>query len=128
MSANKPKTIDEYIAGFPRETQALLEEIRKTIREAAPEAEETISYDMPTFTLGGSYLIYFAGWKKHIALYPVSGKLLDELGEELSKYKGSKGSVHFPLNKPMPLDLITRIVKIRLQEKPASQEARRPRP
>jgi uncharacterized protein YdhG (YjbR/CyaY superfamily) len=128
MSANKPKTIDEYIAGFPRETQALLEEIRKTIREAAPKAEETISYDMPTFTLGGSYLIYFAGWKKHIALYPVSGKLLDELGEELSKYKGSKGSVHFPLNKPMPLDLITRIVKIRLQEKPASQEARRPRP
>jgi uncharacterized protein YdhG (YjbR/CyaY superfamily) len=127
MSANKPKTIDEYIAGFPRETQALLEEIRKTIREAAPEAEETISYDMPTFTLGGSYLIYFAGWKKHIALYPVSGKLLDELGEELSKYKGSKGSVHFPLNKPMPLDLITRIVKIRLQEKPASQEVRRPR-
>jgi uncharacterized protein YdhG (YjbR/CyaY superfamily) len=72
MSANKPKTIDEYIAGFPRETQALLEEIRKTIREAAPEAEETISYDIPTFTLGGSYLIYFAGWKKHIALYPVS--------------------------------------------------------
>jgi uncharacterized protein YdhG (YjbR/CyaY superfamily) len=127
MSANKPKTIDEYIAGFPRETQALLEEIRKTIRKAAPEAEETISYDMPTFTLGGSYLIYFAGWKKHIALYPVSGKLLDQLGEELSKYKGSKGSVHFPLNKPMPLDLITRIVKIRLQEKPASQEARKPR-
>jgi uncharacterized protein YdhG (YjbR/CyaY superfamily) len=127
MSANKPKTIDEYIAGFPRETQALLEEIRKTIREAAPEAEETISYDMPTFTLGGSYLIYFAGWKKHIALYPVSGKLLDELGEELSKYKGSKGSVHFPLNKPMPLDLITRIVKIRLQEKPTSQESRKPR-
>jgi uncharacterized protein YdhG (YjbR/CyaY superfamily) len=125
MSANKPKTIDEYIAGFPRETQALLEEIRKTIREAAPEAEETISYDMPTFTLGGSYLIYFAGWKKHIALYPVSGKLLDELGEELSKYKGSKGSVHFPLNNPMPLDLITRIVKIRLQEKPASREARK---
>jgi uncharacterized protein YdhG (YjbR/CyaY superfamily) len=127
MSANKPKTIDEYIAGFPRETQALLEEIRKTIREAAPKAEETISYDMPTFTLGGSYLIYFAGWKKHIALYPVSGKLLDQLGEELSKYKGSKGSVHFPLNKPMPLDLITRIVKIRLQEKPTSQESRKPR-
>ncbi|MEO6285501.1 MAG: DUF1801 domain-containing protein [Dyadobacter sp.] len=116
MSANKPKTIDEYIAGFPKETQVILEAVRKTIREAAPEAGETISYDMPTFTLGGSYLIYFAGWKKHIALYPVSGKLLEELGEELSQYKGSKGSVHFPLDKPMPLDLITRIVKIRLQD------------
>jgi uncharacterized protein YdhG (YjbR/CyaY superfamily) len=123
MSANKPKTIDEYIAGFPKETQVILEEVRNTIREAAPEAGETISYDMPTFTLGGSYLIYFAGWKKHIALYPVSGKLLEELGEELSKYKGSKGSVHFPLDKPIPLDLITRIVKIRLQEGPSRSGA-----
>lgn len=123
MSANKPKTIDEYIAGFPKETQPILEEVRKTIRKAAPEAEETISYDMPTFTLGGTYLIYFAGWKKHIALYPVSGKLLEELGEELSNYKGSKGSVHFPLNKPMPLDLITRIVNIRLREGRVSAEA-----
>lgn len=124
MSANKPKTIDEYIAGFPKETQPVLEEIRKTIRKAVPEAEETISYDMPTFTLGGSYLIYFAGWKKHVALYPVSGALLEELGEELSKYKGTKGSVHFPLDKPMPLALITRIVKIRMRDEPTRSESK----
>ncbi|WAC15279.1 iron chaperone [Dyadobacter pollutisoli] len=124
MSANKPQTIDEYIAGFPKETQPVLEEIRKTIQKAAPEAEEIISYDMPTFTLGGSYLIYFAGWKKHVALYPVSGALLEELGEELSKYKGTKGSVHFPLDKPMPLDLITRIVKIRMRDEPVRSQSK----
>jgi uncharacterized protein YdhG (YjbR/CyaY superfamily) len=124
MSANKPQTIDEYIAGFPKETQPVLEEIRTTIQKAAPEAEDIISYDMPTFTLGGSYLIYFAGWKKHVALYPVSGALLEELGEELSKYKGTKGSVHFPLDKPMPLDLITRIVKIRMRDEPVRSQSK----
>jgi uncharacterized protein YdhG (YjbR/CyaY superfamily) len=125
MSASKPKTIDEYIAGFPKETQAILEEVRQTIRKAAPEAQETISYDIPTFTWRGTSLIYFAGWKKHIAIYPVSAKLVEELGEELSKYKGTKGSVHFPLDKPMPLDLINRVVKIRLLDEPVRSEARK---
>jgi uncharacterized protein YdhG (YjbR/CyaY superfamily) len=114
--AFKPKSVDEYIVSFPKEVQAVLQEIRVTIKEAAPDAEETISYDMPTFNLNGKYLIYFAGWKKHVALYPVDGKIATELSEELAGYKGTKGSVHFPLNKPMPLDLIRKIVALRIAE------------
>ena len=118
--ATKHLSIDEYIATFPEDVQGILQEIRAVIRSAAPEAVETISYDMPTFNLNGTYLIYFAGWKKHIALYPVTGKISEVLAAELSGYKGTKGSVHFPLNKPMPLDLIRRITELRIAE---NQEA-----
>lgn len=114
--ATKHHSIDEYIATFPEDVQGVLQEIRAVIRRAAPEAVETISYDMPTFNLNGTYLIYFAGWKKHIALYPVTGKISEVLAAELSGYKGTKGSVHFPLNKPMPLDLIRRITELRIAE------------
>lgn len=116
MAAEKPRTIDEYIAGFPAETQKALTEIRELVRQEVPAAEETISYDMPTFKLNGTYLIYFAGWKKHIALYPVTAGTVAGLGDELAGYKGTKGSVHLPLNKPMPLDLVRRILKLRLEE------------
>jgi uncharacterized protein YdhG (YjbR/CyaY superfamily) len=112
----KPKSVDEYIAAFPKEVQGILQEIRETIKEAAPDVDETISYGMPAFNLNGKYLIYFAGWKKHVALYPVDGKIVTALSEELAGYKGTKGSVHFPLNKPMPLDLIRKIVALRLAE------------
>jgi uncharacterized protein YdhG (YjbR/CyaY superfamily) len=114
MAKAKSQTIDEYISAFPKEIAEKLEQIRQLIREVAPDAEETISYDMPTFNLNGSYLIYFGGWKKHIALYPVSVQLAETLKEELSGYKGTKGSVHFPLDKPLPLDLIRKIVVLRL--------------
>lgn len=116
MAATKPSSIDEYIAAFPKEVQKTLQEIRGVIRETAPDAVETISYDMPTFNLNGSYLIYFAGWKKHVALYPVTGKISEALSSELSTYKGTKGSVHFPLNKPIPLDLIRKITWLRMAE------------
>lgn len=118
--AAKPSSIDEYIASFPEDVQKILQEIRAVIRGAAPDAVETISYDMPTFNLNGTYLIYFAGWKKHVALYPVSGKIAEALSTELSEYKGTKGSVHFPLNKPMPFDLIRRITALRIAENRAS--------
>lgn len=118
--AAKPSSIDEYIASFPEDVQKILQEIREVIRDAAPDAVETISYDMPTFNLNGTYLIYFAGWKKHVALYPVSGKIAEALSTELSEYKGTKGSVHFPLNKPMPFDLIRRITALRIAENRAS--------
>ncbi|MCF2488570.1 iron chaperone [Dyadobacter sp. CY347] len=120
MPTAKPKTIDEYIAKFPADVQHALEQIRIAIRAAAPMAEETISYDMPTFNVNGSYLIYFAAWKKHIALYPVSAAIADSLKDELSSYKGTKGSVHLPLDKPMPLDLIAKIVAWRLGEQSQS--------
>lgn len=109
-----PKNIDEYILGFPPEIQRILEEIRATIRAAAPEATETIRYQMPTFKLNGN-LVHFAGYKNHIGFYPVPSGI-EAFKDELSKFKGAKGSVQFPLNKPMPLDLISRIVKFRLAE------------
>jgi uncharacterized protein YdhG (YjbR/CyaY superfamily) len=110
-----PKNIDEYIAAFPNDVQAILEQIRMTIRTAAPDAEETISYQMPTFTLRGKYLVYFAAYKKHIGLYPAPTGIA-EFEEELSVYGAGKGTLRFPLDKPIPFDLIARIVKFRITE------------
>ena len=110
----KPNNIDEYIAGFPAEVQKILQQIRKTIHKAAPDAEEVISYAMPTFKLNGN-LIHFAAYKNHIGLYPAP-QGIEAFKEELSGYKGAKGSVQFPLDKPMPLALITKIVKFRVEQ------------
>jgi uncharacterized protein YdhG (YjbR/CyaY superfamily) len=110
-----PQDIDEYIAGFPDDVQAILEKIRLTIRKAAPEAGETISYQIPTFTLEGSYLVYFAAFKKHVGLYPAP-RGNERFKDELSAYEGGKGTVRFPLDKPIPYSLITRIVKFRAKE------------
>ena len=109
MAIAKPGNMDEYIAAFPGDTQVLLEQVRNTIRKAAPDAAETISYGIPTFMLNGTYLIYFAGYKKHISIYPAPRES-DAFKNELSKYKGGKGTVQFPLDKPLPIDLITRLV------------------
>jgi uncharacterized protein YdhG (YjbR/CyaY superfamily) len=106
--------IDKYIAGFPKETQKLLEQLRKTINKAAPEAEEVISYGMPAFKQKG-ILVYFAGYEKHIGFYPTSSPIVI-FREELSPYKKGKGSIQFPLDKPLPLKLITEIVKFRVSE------------
>jgi len=109
-----PKNIDEYIAGFPPDVQELLERIRSTIREAAPGAVEKISYQMPTFALKGN-LVHFAAFKNHIGFYPAPTGI-EEFQEELSVYKSAKGSVRFPLDKPIPFALIGRIVKFRVKE------------
>ena len=109
MTTAKPASIDDYIAGFPEDVQQILQQVRATIRQAAPEAKETISYAMPAFTLHGN-LIYFAGYKSHIGLYPTPAGI-DEFKEDLAKYKGAKGSVQFPIDQPMPLYLIARITK-----------------
>jgi len=109
-----PKTIDEYIAGFPNDVQDILQKIRMTIRKAAPESEETISYKMPAFTLNGN-LVYFAGFEKHIGFYPIPTGI-DKFKKELSVYKQGKGSVQFPLDKPIPYNLISKIVKFRVKE------------
>jgi uncharacterized protein YdhG (YjbR/CyaY superfamily) len=115
MTTSKPKDIDEYIAGFPLDTQEILEQIRVTIRKVVPEAEETISYGIPTFNLNGTYLIYFAAYKKHIGIYPVPGAI-EEVDKDFASYKTSgKGTIQFPLNKPMPLNLITKLVKLRVK-------------
>jgi uncharacterized protein YdhG (YjbR/CyaY superfamily) len=113
-SQTAPKNIDEYIAGFPDDVQEILEKIRATIREAAPDAEEKIGYRMPTFTLKGN-LIHFAAHKKHIGLYPAPSGI-EKFKKELSAYEGAKGSVRFPLDKPIPFGLISRIVKYRVKD------------
>ena len=106
--------IDKYISTFPKEIQIILEQVRATIRKAAPGAEETIKYAIPTFVLNGN-LVHFAAFKNHIGFYPVPSGI-KAFKEELSNYKQGKGSIQFPLNKPMPLSLITKIVKFRVKE------------
>jgi uncharacterized protein YdhG (YjbR/CyaY superfamily) len=117
-----PQTIDEYIAGFPEEVQTILQKVRMTIREAAPGAEETIKYQMPTFTLKGN-LVYFAGFKNHIGFYPIPTGI-EKFKKELSVYKQGKGSVQFPLDRPVPYDLIRKIVKFRVKENLAKATAK----
>jgi uncharacterized protein YdhG (YjbR/CyaY superfamily) len=109
-----PQNIDEYIAGFPEDVQEILERIRQTIRHAAPEAEETINYQLPTFTLKGN-LVHFGAFQKHIGFYPTPTGM-EKFENELFIYEGAKGSVKFPLDKPIPYDLISKIVKFRVQE------------
>jgi uncharacterized protein YdhG (YjbR/CyaY superfamily) len=108
------QTIDEYIAGFPLEVQAVLEQIRSTIHAAAPEATEAIKYGMPTFVLHGN-LVHFAAFQKHIGFYPVPSGIA-AFKEELSVYGQSKGTIRFPFGMPVPLELIARIVRFRLEE------------
>ena len=111
-----------YITGFPEVTQRLLEEMRHTIREAAPEAEEKISYGIPTYTMGHN-LVHFAGYERHIGFYPgPSG--IKAFREELAAYKMAKGSVQFPLDKPLPFKLVYRIVQYRVEENTAKKEGR----
>jgi len=108
------KNTDEYIATFPAATQVLLEQVRAAIKEVAPDAQECISYQMPAFKLHRTF-IYFAGYSKHIGLYP-TGTGIAAFQSELSAYKSSKGAVQFPLDKPLPLDLIKRIASFKLEE------------
>ncbi|GGL60641.1 iron chaperone [Sporolactobacillus putidus] len=108
------QSIDEYILQFPPEVQDILRTLRKVIKESAPGAEEKISYQMPAFALHGN-LVYFAAYKKHIGFYPTSSGIT-AFKQELSKYKGSKGSVQFPIGNPLPYELISKIVKFRVAE------------
>ena len=109
------KTIDEYIEAFPTNVQNLLEKMRKTIRKGAPEAIEVISYQMPTFKLNGKNLVHFAAFKNHIGFYPIPTGI-EAFKEELSQYKQGKGSVQFPIDKPIPYDLVEKVVKYRVKE------------
>jgi uncharacterized protein YdhG (YjbR/CyaY superfamily) len=124
MARTQPaKDIDEYISRFPKEVQSILRKVRTTIRKAAPEATETISYQMPAFRLHG-ILVYFAAWKEHIGLYPpVSGD--KALEKAVARYAGPKGNLQFPLNEPIPYDLIDRIIRLRARQNLASAAAKR---
>jgi uncharacterized protein YdhG (YjbR/CyaY superfamily) len=114
--AAKPTTIDDYIASFPADVQAILQEVRRIIRNAVPAADETISYGIPTFTFDGRYLVYFAGWKRHISVYPVpTGDATFE--REIDPFRAGKGTLKFPLDKPIPYDLIERVTALLVQER-----------
>jgi uncharacterized protein YdhG (YjbR/CyaY superfamily) len=113
-TAIKFKTVEEYFSAFPASTQRILEEVRKTIKRAAPEAKEVISYNMPAFKLNG-VLVYYTAHKDHIGFYPTASPIV-AFKDQLSAYKFSKGAIQFPVDKPMPVDLITRIVQFRVKE------------
>jgi len=112
--ASTPDLVEEYIAGFPPETQKVLRELRALIKTSAPGATEKISYRMPTFVLK-RHLVYFAGYEKHVGFYP-TGSGIEAFKEELRPYKSGKGSVQFPLDRPLPADLIRRIVEFRVEQ------------
>lgn len=111
----KFENIDEYIAHYPENVQDILEELRQVIRESTPEAEETINYGIPTFKLNGKNLVHFAAYKNHIGFYPTHSGI-EAFKKELSQYKSSKGSVQFPIDQPLPLDLVKKIVIFRVKE------------
>jgi len=113
-SRGRLETIDEYIAQFPKNVRDILQELRRAIKESAPDAEETISYGMPAFKLRGKALVYFAAWKKHIGFYPIPSAI-EAFKKELSPFKQAKGAVQFPYD-AVPFDLVKRIVRFRVEE------------
>jgi uncharacterized protein YdhG (YjbR/CyaY superfamily) len=118
MADKRPvTTIDEYISGFPADTQVILTRVRETVRDAAPEAVETMSYGIPTYDVGGKHLIFFAGWKRHISLYPLPAGD-DAYQQRIAQYKRVKSTVQFPLDEPIPYDLISETVALLKSEKP----------
>jgi uncharacterized protein YdhG (YjbR/CyaY superfamily) len=119
----EPKDIDEYIASFPSDVQDILKKIRATVREAAPEAKETIKYKMPTFTLNGN-LVHFAAFKNHIGFYPAPTGVA-ELKDEIAPYEGAKSALRFPLDQPIPYDLIRKVVKLRVEKALTKSSAKR---
>jgi len=124
-SKKQLKTVDEYIAAFPKEVQDVLEKIRSTIRESAPKSEEAISYGIPAFILNGRGLVYFAAWKNHIGFYPTPSGI-EAFKKELAPFKQEKGSVQFPLDKPISIGLVKKIVRYRVKvslEKKVSSKA-----
>ncbi len=123
QARNTPSNVDEYISWFPSDVRQVLKKIRSTIRKAAPKAEETISYQIPAYKLNGKVLIFFAGFQKHVSVYPAP-RGTDEFRKELAGYKGGKGTVQFPLENPIPYDLIARIVNFRAASIIAETSAR----
>ncbi len=116
MAKALPKTIDAYIAAQPEAVRPVLERLRVILRKALPDAVESISYQIPTFKIGGRAVIFFAGWKAHVSLYPATGRVASELADEIAPYKVSKGTLKFPLGKRIPARLVARVAKLRAEE------------
>jgi uncharacterized protein YdhG (YjbR/CyaY superfamily) len=116
MAKTDFKSVDEYIATHPENVQAILQRVRSTIRKVVPGAEEVISYQIPTYKLHGGPVTYFAGWKEHYSLYPVTDHIVEAFKVDLAPYKVNKGTVRFPLSRPVPVQLIERLAKFRAKE------------
>src|SRR5215470_20453555 len=124
MAKTHLKTVNEYIASKPKDVQAVLKLVRDAIRKAVPEAEELISYQIPTYKLNGGRVLYFAGWKEHYSLYPLGDAVAAEFKKELAAYDLSKGTIRLPLSEPVPVKLIERIAKFRKQQLTAREKAK----
>ena len=118
-----PATVDEYLATIPGERRARFDALRRTVRDAAPDAEEVIAYDMPAYRLGGRFLCSIGCYLRHDSLFPASQEVIDRLGDEVAPYVKGRGTLRFPANQPLPLDLIERIVRIRHEETVAGGRA-----
>jgi uncharacterized protein YdhG (YjbR/CyaY superfamily) len=116
MARTNFNSVDEYIGAQPQASREILERVRQAIRKALPQAEEVISYQIPTYKIRGSAIIYFAGWKQHYSLYPAGDRLVAEFKDELAAYKVNKGTIRFPLSEPVQVKLIERIAKFRASE------------
>lgn len=116
MAKTDFKSVDEYIATHPEEVQVVLERVRSAIRRALPGAQEAISYQIPTYKLNGSAVLYFAGWKRHYSLYPAGDELVEAFKDDLEPYEVDKGTIRFPLSRPVPVRLIERIARFRAKE------------
>jgi uncharacterized protein YdhG (YjbR/CyaY superfamily) len=115
-------TVEEYLETLPADRRAAVETLRRTIRAAAPEAAETIAYSMPAFrSHGGQFLVSYASYKKHYSLFPASGTVVEALGDDLTPYHAGKGTIQFPADKPIPTDLVRRIVEVRMAENAAHE-------
>ena len=118
----RPASVDEYLAALSPEARAGVETLRRTIRGAAPDAVEGIAYDMPAYRVDGKFLVSCAAFKKHFSLFPASAVVVERLGDEVRPYVSGKGTFRFPADRPIPTDLVTKIVKVRLEETAATAE------
>jgi uncharacterized protein YdhG (YjbR/CyaY superfamily) len=125
MAKTDFKSVDRYIAAQPKSVQGLLERVRSTIRKALPEAEEVISYKMPTYKLHGAPVLYFAGWRQHYSLYAATDHVIAEFKDDLAPYEVNKGTIRFPLSQPVPVKLIGRIAKFRAKEVAEREKAKK---
>jgi uncharacterized protein YdhG (YjbR/CyaY superfamily) len=125
MAKTDFRSVDEYIATHPEDVQVVLQLVRRTIRKAAPGAEEVISYQIPAYKLDGNAVIYFAGWKQHYSLYPAGAAIIEAFEEELAPYTVNKGTIRFPLSQPVPVKLIAGITKLRAKDAAARRKSTR---
>ena len=116
MTPQKPTTVDEYLAGLPDDRRARIQAMRETIRSAAPDAIETIAYDMPAFRMDGRFLVSYAAYKRHDSLFPASEGVVQALGDEIRPYLAGRGTIQFPTKEPVPTELIARILAVRVAE------------